>query len=603
MSIRLRLVPRPSPAAAARAEPDVPSAAAGYRETTAGAYSVAASASRRHEPGRALPVWPALAGAAYFFAILGAVHAQSPETPGADSPAEQAPSTEALAEGRPIGEIRLVKQNIFDTANPEEDKVMFRFANRVHIMSRDRTLRRQLLLRPGEAYSQRLADESERILRSNQYLYSADIEPQLRDDGSVDLDVRTREVWTLKPQISLSRSGGENKTTVGIEEVNLLGRGQSLTFERTRDVDRTSSLFLFSDRHFIRDWLYTSLSYSNNSDGHSTFVSVSQPFYALDTRRSGGITVLDDDRRTALYELGEEAAEYLHEQKYLSLFGGWSRGLRDGWVRRTTYGVVSDENRFAAVPDGELPAIVPEDRKLVYPFFGIEILQDQFETTRNRENIGRTEDFYTGTRFSASIGLAREEFGSDRDAIVYRAHYDRGFGSVSRKALLIGLSLSGRYSDGAPRNQQLALDARYYLQQSDRRLFFTTASAVLGRNLDLNSPVEIGGDTGLRGYPLRYQAGESKFLLTVEQRYFSDWYLLRLVRVGAAVFADAGRTWGDNPAGGPPLGWLTDVGFGLRFAPTRTGFGKIVHFDIAFPLDGDPAIDSVQVLLTAKRGF
>ena len=77
----------------------------------------------------------------------------------------------------------------------------------------------------------------------------------------------------------------------------------------------------------------------------------------------------------------------------------------------------------------------------------------------------------------------------------------------------------------------------------------------------------------------------------------------KLFRVGGAIFADTGRTWGDNPLGGESLGWLSDVGFGLRFAPTRTGTRSIIHLDIAFPLDGDPTIDSVQILLESKKGF
>jgi hypothetical protein len=548
------------------------------------------------------------------FACVAAlwIVATSPVSADEAAPAKEDPAGDAtltaeeiaeLAEGRPIASITLNKKQIFDTSDPRENNALFRLANRLHIVTRDQTITRQLLLQPGQDYSRRLADESERILRSNQYFYNATIEPQLRDDGGVDLEVTTREVWTLKPQLSLSRSGGENKTTFGVEEVNLLGRGQSLTFERTKDVDRTSSLFLFSDRHFVRDWLYAALYWSNNSDGHSRYLSLAQPFYALDTRRAGGVTISDDERRSTLYELGEETAEYGHDREYLSLFAGWSSGLRQGWVRRYTYGAVYDENLFSPVPVGALPDAIPEDRKLVYPFFGIEILQDQFETARNREKIDRTEDFYTGARLSARVGFASPDFGADRNALVYSARYDQGFGSIDSKALLLSAGVDGRVENSGPENVKLALDARYYNQQSTRRLFFATAQAVVGWDLDLDNLVEIGGDTGLRGYPLRYQSGESRFLLTLEQRYFTDWYIFRLIRVGGAIFADTGRTWGDNPVGGPPLGWLTDVGFGLRFAPTRTGFGKIVHLDIAFPLDGDSSIDSVQVLLTAKRSF
>jgi hemolysin activation/secretion protein len=128
-------------------------------------------------------------------------------------------------------------------------------------------------------------------------------------------------------------------------------------------------------------------------------------------------------------------------------------------------------------------------------------------------------------------------------------------------------------------------------------------SATAGQELDLDNPVRLGGDTGLRGYPLRYQNGESKLLVTVEQRYFTDWYPLRLVRVGAAIFADVGRVWGPNPVGEERKGWLADVGFGLRLALTRSASRKVIHVDVAFPLGGDTTIDDVQFLLESRRSF
>ncbi len=128
-------------------------------------------------------------------------------------------------------------------------------------------------------------------------------------------------------------------------------------------------------------------------------------------------------------------------------------------------------------------------------------------------------------------------------------------------------------------------------------------SGTAGHDLDLDNPVQLGGKSGLRGYPLRYQTGDSKVLFSIEQRYFTDWYPWRLFRVGGAIFADVGRTWGDNPIGEQNYGWLKDVGFGLRFAPTRFSTNKVAHLDFAFPLDGDPSIDSVQILLEAKRSF
>jgi len=502
-----------------------------------------------------------------------------------------------------IGNIVLETNNVFDLTDERENNFLFRLVNKLHILTRDETIRKQLLLQPGDLYSARLLAESERILRRRSYLYEVAITPVNAHDGSVDLNVLTRDVWTLKPGISASRTGGKNKFGIELEELNLLGRGQSVSISRVEDVDRTSKSFVLSDPHIGQSWVSGTLSLADNSDGSSIFASLVRPFYALDTRWSLGGSIFDDDRRTAIYSLGEETAEYQHDRQLYSVFGGWSKGLRNGWVRRYQAGFVYDDNQFSAVADGTLPSLLPENRKLSYPFIGMDLIEDQFETTSNKEQIGRTEDFYMGQRFSVRLGFASDAFGADRDALVYNSSYSRGFGSLESSALITSLTADGRVEGGKSANVLLNIGARYYRHQSDKRMFFATIEAVAGHALDLDNVVELGGDTGLRGYPLRYQGGDSKLLATLEQRLFSDWYPFRLFRVGGAVFADVGRVWGENPVNAPNQGWLRDVGFGLRFAPTRTGFSKVLHLDIAFPLDGDSSIDDVQILLESKRSF
>ena len=502
-----------------------------------------------------------------------------------------------------IGEITLEKLTVFDLSNPDENNWLYRLANRLHIVTQDKVIRKQLLFRSGDAYSTRVIDESARILRQNRFLFDAEIRPTRYENGTVDLTVVTRDVWTLNPDISVTRSGGENRTKLGLEDTNLLGRGQLLRLARVENVDRTSNSFEFADQHLGRSWVSAFLKIADNSDGKSNVLSAVRPFYALDTRWSAGGWVVDDDRRSTLYRLGNEAAEYQHERDYVTVFGGWSKGLQRGWVRRWTAGFVADENRFFAVPDPTLPAAIPDDRKLVYAFLGLEIVQDQFQTARNRDQIGKTEDFYLGSRMSASLGWSDKSLGADRQALVFSARASRGFGSLDKNALLLSMSTDGRLESGHARNTQLTANARYYRTQSDKRLFFAAIAATAGHSLDLDNPVQLGGDSGLRGYPLRYQSGDSKMLLTIEQRYFTDWYPFRLVRIGGAIFADAGRVWGKNPLGSEPYDWLSNVGFGLRFAPTRSSAAKMIHLDVAFPLGGDSSIDSVQILLESKRGF
>jgi outer membrane protein assembly factor BamA len=523
----------------------------------------------------------------------------------ADEPAAaEIPDADQLqASGATIGEIVLDKRNIFDLSDPKENKWLYRWANRLHIVTRDSVINTQLLTREGEPYDPRLLEESERILRANRFIIDAEIEPVRYEDGAVDLKVTTHDVWSLTPDLSFSRSGGANRIGIGIEETNLLGRGQMLRLKWVDNVDRTSTTFDFEDRNLGRSRVATFLRIADNSDGRGQFLSVIRPFYALDARWTAGGWMSNNDRRTALYRLGDEAAEYRHEREFHTAFGGWSRGLRKGWSRRWSAGVVYDDNVFSEAKDPTLPAVIPDNRKLVYPFLGLEILEDDFSTSSNTNQMGRTEDFFMGTRFSASLGWADDSFGADRDALIVAGSANLGFGSLDKTALLVRAIVDGRREDGRTVNAKSRLNLRFYHRQSEKRLFFMTLSGTVGHDLDLDNPVQLGGKSGLRGYPLRYQTGDSKMLFSVEQRYFTDWYPWRLFRVGGAVFADVGRTWGDNPIGEENFGWLKDVGFGLRFAPTRFSTDKVAHLDFAFPLDGDPSIDSVQILIEAKRSF
>ena len=151
--------------------------------------------------------------------------------------------------GAVIGEVFVYNENIFDLEDPQENKQLYRLANKLHIRTKPHVIRQQLLFKSGDPYSQRLIDESARILRSARYLYDASIRPVAFKDGRVDLAVTTRDVWTLNPGLSFSRKGGENTAGVELEELNLLGTGTDLELSRISGVDRDSTMIEYKDRH------------------------------------------------------------------------------------------------------------------------------------------------------------------------------------------------------------------------------------------------------------------------------------------------------------------------------------------------------------------
>jgi outer membrane protein assembly factor BamA len=514
------------------------------------------------------------------------------------------PEPEVLeAEGAVIGEISIVIGDVFDTRIKGERSWLYRTANKLHIETRESTVRDQLLFKPGEPYRERLIEETERLLRENDYLYSAEIVPVAYRNGVVDLEVRTRDVWTLNPGFSYSRAGGENDVGAQIEEKNLFGTGQQIGIAWGDDVDREAIRFDFYDPHFGDGFTQFGLMFADATDGETSALRLERPFFSLDTRRAGGARLFDGRLNQPRYQLGDEIGEFEHRSEHHELHFGLSDGLTGRWVRRYTAGVTYDHDKFALLPGVDPGGPLPEDRELLYPWVGVELIEDRYEERHNQDQIGRTEDVLLGVRLGARLGYASDSLGSDRDAWVARFWAQDGVDLAPGHTVFGLLGASGRLEDGSLVNGLLEAEARYYWQTTEKSKFYLDLSGAVARDLDAEHQLLLGGDNGLRGYPLRYQAGTSRALLTLEQRYYTDWYPFHLFYVGAAAFFDVGRTWGTDVTGLESSGWLRDVGIGLRLGSSRSSFGNVIHIDLAFPLDGDDDIDEVQLLVKTKARF
>ena len=522
---------------------------------------------------------------------------EPPRPPGLPSDAELEKS------GARIGEIRLNARQLFDTEHEDEDTSMARVANRLHISTRESTIEDQLLFKSGDLYRATLLQESARILRDTRYLRDAQVRPVAYHDGVVDIEVTTQDVWTLNPGITFGRKGGKNTGGIEVEELNLLGTGTQVSIGFVRGVDRDSKTVFYRDRQLGSSWWDLTTSYSDNSDGRLAAFALVRPFYALDTRWAAGVELLDDQRIDSRYDLGEIVDQYQTHAKYSSIYWGRSEGLVSGWSRRYTFGASFEDDAFEPLTGDVTTRLLPADRRLVYPWAAVEWVQDSFLTTRNRDQIEKTEDYSLGWRARAQLGFASTAAGSDRDAFVIDSRVSKGTSLSERQSILFDADAHGRVEGGVLEGATLGIGGRYYFRQSPRRLFFMDLSTEVGKNLDTDQQILLGGDSGLRGYPLRYQAGEGRWLFTAEQRFFTNWFPFQLFNVGAAVFYDMGATWGRDPLGTPSQGLLRDVGFGLRLGNSRSALGNVLHIDVAFPLDGDSSIRSMQFLVETKKSF
>jgi outer membrane protein assembly factor BamA len=543
---------------------------------------------------------------AFLACALEPAAAQDP-APGPRPPADAATASEKLpsfaeleAAGATVGEIRLDNRDIFDMEDPRENSILYRAANALHIRTRREVIQRKLLVKSGERVSVHLIEETERLLRSSQFVYDVSIRPVAYHDGVVDIEVRTRDTWTLQPGVSAGREGGSNRRGITLRENNALGTGVQVGVERSSEFNRTGTEYRITDNHAFDGWTTVDFGLTQFNDGERKSFSLARPFYALDTRWAAGFTGSKDDRIESVYTNGVIAGQYRHKQDKAEVVGGLSKGLVGGWVHRYSAGLGYSKDTYSLDPTLPAPVQLPQDLTLVTPFLRYELVQDSYEKLKNRDLIERPEYFLMGWQSQVQLGRALTGPGSTNNFWLYSASASDGLRFSADQTMLTAASINGQSGYGPLDNQLLSGSIRYYGHQRTDSLLF---ASLAGDNLRDSNPANqllLGGDTGLRGYPRNYQAGNRRVLFNLEERVYTDWYPFRLFRVGAAMFYDLGRAWSGPTENTANTDWLSDVGFGLRILSARASFGKVTHIDLAFPLNRDPSIKRVQFLVTTK---
>jgi hypothetical protein len=547
--------------------------------------------------------------------VSSAIHAAPAEAPNASEvpKAPETPGTSCAngsldkrdAEAPVIGDLDIRIHPIFDENNPDENNWLFRTVNRLHIDTRKYVIEKDLLFSEGDAYNADLLAQSERILRTRRYLNRAAVTTESTCDQPTKVNVDVYEVWTLVPELTFSHTGGNSSYGAGIRDSNFLGLGKTVNLIHTSNSQRTGNLFSYYDPNLGWADSTLGLGYANNSDGTERAFNFARPFVAVDTPWSTGVGYDHFTREDSLYNAGKEALRFAHEGQLESVFYGWRLNKAPRSAERLLVGYTRSSDYFAALPD--FNTLLPDDREFNYPWIEYQHFNNTFIKAENIQQINRVEDYNLGAEFRVRLGYAKGRF-QYADSYIIESEYQRAYKPGDSQLLTTGFSLSSYYGDNQFYNGNLQSNIAWHLQDFSRGQFYVGLTLARGLRRFADEPLELGGDTGLRGYPARYQAGDHLHLITVEQRYFGKREWFSLFHMGAAIFYDEGRVWGDSAVPQDQRGQLRDVGIGLRISGTRTGNREegthnVLHIDLASPLDGDNKISKLQWLVKVKKNF
>jgi hypothetical protein len=177
-----------------------------------------------------------------------------------------------------------------DNFKDKPDKEIEEIGNKLHVKSKNWTIRNLLLFKKNEPLDSLLAKESERLIRSQRYVRSVIINPVEipNSKDSIDISVRVLDSWSLVPTGSLSSSQANFELT----ERNFLGLGHEFQndFINRFKTDQHAYKAKYTISNIRNTYINTTLQYENSLNNYTTkSIRIERPFFSPYTKMAGGV--------------------------------------------------------------------------------------------------------------------------------------------------------------------------------------------------------------------------------------------------------------------------------------------------------------------------
>ncbi len=493
----------------------------------------------------------------------------------AAAPAEVPPGT-------PIVAITIVRDDIFDTSEPGTSAWPYRWANHLHVLTRERFIRSLLLFKVGDPLDPALLAETERLLRGTGFLSPVTITARPAPGGA-EVVVRTHDQWTTEVGLSFGAFGNRKHAGGSLTEENFLGWGKELDVEYDSTSERTTTTFQYKDSLLLGSRWQLNLLHKNASDGKSDGFHLEYPFFALATPRAAAVDWQSVTLTEYLYTNGDKAVSGSARTRSFLLWGGLRLPGNAVTTNRLTLGVFYDRAEFSRWQwsDGRAyPTPAGHDMRGVQVGWDHEV--DHWEVVRGFRAWERQEDVALGPNWTVSAGFSLPAFGGDRTRVKLDGLFNVGM-LRGRQYSWLNLAASGRVESGGVGNAVTHVD--FGTARTGPVGWRGRVALDLGHNLDGDRQLTLGADAGLRGWNPDTFDGTSRVVTNLEWRHVLTGEVLHLGIIGGVVFADAGKTW--NPRVGPSTdGVRKDAGVGLLIESTRASLVRVIRIEVAFPDNG-----------------
>lgn len=456
-------------------------------------------------------------------------------------------------EGKTIKSIHVMVMEPFGSSidNPERtaSSALEKGGNFLHVKSRKKLIKNFLLFDVGDKINPLEFAETERIIRSNDFIYDARV-IVLDSIGldSVDVLVVAQDIFSLG--VGAAADFRNHNYNISFRELNLAGLGQMLWYDL-----KIGSIYSGNTNHLIQyrvNNIYQSFvstnAYVNLQNGFADYgLKVNRDFVTPSMKWIGGMNY---EYFTFPYRNGLEILPQ-HENDSISFF------RQDYWLGVPTGLFISNSNYF----NGKRVLFSaryfktsylkrPPERKYIdsnfrYPYYSSDFVLGNislYQRKNYKDNyifrFGRTEDIPDGILISGLTGL---HFTERSTRPYFGLNYFFSKYNLSREYLFLNIGVGGflnkkAVEDGVFNIRSLFFSPLLPIKRTKIRQFLGFRYTY-GHNMSYGNTIDINNEKGLRGFSSLSVVGNKKFILNYESNIFLPYNLLGF-KFAFLVFSD-----------------------------------------------------------------
>jgi hypothetical protein len=530
----------------------------------------------------------------------------------------------------PVSFVFIDNHSIFDTADPDLDRRFvwaYRAANALHVRTKRRVIERELLFAPGDCYDPYRLEESERLLRSYDFLSQVDVVGIPQPDGSYHVVVDTRDQWSTQVDLRLGFEDGISIDGLRLRETNLLGTGQEIGFFYVdRDVTRDYGMAYATPQLAGTRWDFEAALGRTRAGTFGT-QTIAYPFVGELGQWAASQSFTREDQFFDYISIDSTRGFTQHvllpvREKLFDVGVGTRFGRRGNLTvigamlsyRELSYpGVVQlaengDFDQRVPVDSATNAQIAPQTQQLGSIRIGVVFGQRNVRWVKKRgfDSMRGQQDVPLG--IDASFAIGRSLSGFERDNEI--AGTFKLYGAADAGAFLFAgrARVDVRRDFDAPSSttewEDFYADAEVlnYWKPStaSRHTFLLRGSAAGAWNTRTPFQLTLGGDRTLRGYRHERFPGGRRVVINAEDRIYLGWPMREVLDVGATVFVDAGRIFPGDVPFGRNSGWRATGGFGLR-SSFPAGGRSTFRIDFATPIEGSGRFKNFRLIVSASE--